>query len=153
MSALIQSLSTYMHSMHTNSHSEGSDGQVAQTAFPAVIKLSEPSPLSNLSPVALRGLNTPPAGYPTPCLHPCWNGTAGCEHVRTDPGTVCVKFLCLYVCCLQLLKLYGLVTGPHQSMTKLLSLEPSGFAAEYMAVCACVGGGRHVRVCRQVPEK
>lgn len=51
---------------YTQTHSERSDGQVPQTAFPCVIRLSEPSPLSNLSPVALLGLNTKPAGYTTP---------------------------------------------------------------------------------------
>lgn len=45
-------------------------GQVPQTAFPRVIRLSEPSPLSNLSPVALRGLNTRPAGNTTPLSVP-----------------------------------------------------------------------------------
>lgn len=136
--------------INTHTHSERSDGQVPQTAFPSVIRLSEPSPLSNLSPVALLGLNTQPASYTTPpsvsvcesdCVQVCIHKSRQC---------VCVKFLfhiylhlvyvCLIVCvcCLQPLKLCGLVTGPHQSMTRLLSLEPSGFMAEHACVCVCV---------------
>lgn len=53
-------------SICTNTHRERSDGQVSETAFAHVIRLSEPSPPSNLSPVALRGLNTRPAGNTTP---------------------------------------------------------------------------------------
>ena len=52
--------------------------------------------------------------------------------------------MCVCFCCLQPLKLCGLVTGPHQIMTRLLSSEPSASVTEHVCVCVCVFVWRHV---------
>lgn len=88
------------------SHSEGSDGQVPQTAFPCVIRLSEPSPLSNLSPVALLGLNTQPAGYTTPLSVSVCVREPVCVSMCPQIQAVCVSnfsFTLIYTVCVCLL--------------------------------------------------
>lgn len=84
-----------------------------QTAFPRVIRLSEPSPLSNLSPVALHGLNTRPAGNPTPLsvlecdtepvyvsMHPHIQSLCVSNFSLSHASTVCVCRLYVCVCLL-----------------------------------------------------
>lgn len=73
----------------THAHTRG--GQVPQTAFPRVIRLSEPSPLSNLSPVALHGLNTRPAGNTTPLSVPECDTEPGSASMHPQIQPVCVS--------------------------------------------------------------
>lgn len=73
------------------SHAHTRSGQVPQTAFPRVIRLSEPSPLSNLSPVALHGLNTRPAGNTTPLSVPECDTEPVCVSMHPQIPPVCVR--------------------------------------------------------------
>lgn len=69
-----------------------------------MIRLSEPSPFSNLSPVALLGLNTQPVGYTTPLsVHVCVREWV-CVTMYPQIQAMCVKFLfhiglhCVWAC-------------------------------------------------------
>lgn len=64
-----------------------------------MIRLSEPSPLSNLSPVALRGLNTQPASNTTPVSVLECEREPVCVSMHPQIQAVCVSnfsFTCVY---------------------------------------------------------
>lgn len=104
-----------------SSHAHTSCGQVPQTAFPCVIRLSEPSPLSNLSPVALHGLNTRPVCNTTPLSVPECDTEPVCVsmHPQILPVYVCVFVVCVSAC------------------VSNFSLSHTSTMREYVCVCVC----------------